>query len=326
MTTAGHMKSQSIKVLKHRLVNWWQKLTEQGAAGTYLRDNTHTHTHLTALFPGLLGWAGTRKVKPISILLKQEKVSGSGISWAICKSAPHSRQITMPALHSSVFYRPDALPATQPTASKHWRQKHWRQKRQVVHNKVLHKSTLPSTLTLQWSRCPSTWQWRERSVDSDTALQSDRPCPCCHLTWVSWLSPSSGVPKPLCHRPPDNAAETSLLMRGSASAASSHLHHTCKQVCVQPSMVAANRDSDRIRCWMQSFAAECSTAKRRAAGCRCPLPSINISCNCPTANLQHAAAAVDRWDRQTDRQTLDPHTDPTLHTMWVVSKTLKKKF
>ena len=41
-----------------------------------------THTHLTALCPGLPGWAGTRKVKPIWILLKQETVSGSGISWA----------------------------------------------------------------------------------------------------------------------------------------------------------------------------------------------------------------------------------------------------
>jgi len=39
-------------------------------------------------------------------------VSGSGISWAICKSALSSRQITMPAPHHSVFYRPDALPAT----------------------------------------------------------------------------------------------------------------------------------------------------------------------------------------------------------------------
>jgi len=48
-------------------------------------------------------------------------VSGSGISWAICTSAPCSRQITMPVPHHSVFYRPDALPAAQPTASKHWR-------------------------------------------------------------------------------------------------------------------------------------------------------------------------------------------------------------
>ena len=91
---------------------------------THAHAHTHTHTHsrLTALFPGLLGSASTRKVKPIWIVLKQETVSGSGISWAICKSAPRSRHITMPAPHRSVFYRPDALPATQPAASKHWRQ------------------------------------------------------------------------------------------------------------------------------------------------------------------------------------------------------------
>ena len=39
----------------------------------------------------------------------------------ICKSAPRSRQITTPAPQDSVFYRPDALPAAQPTASKHWK-------------------------------------------------------------------------------------------------------------------------------------------------------------------------------------------------------------
>jgi len=43
----------------------------------------HTHTRLTALCPGLPGWASTRKVRPICILLKQETVSVSGISWAI---------------------------------------------------------------------------------------------------------------------------------------------------------------------------------------------------------------------------------------------------
>jgi len=52
-------------------------------------------------------------------LLEQEIVSGSGISWSICKSAPRSRQMTMPASHHSVFYRLDALPAAQPTVSKH---------------------------------------------------------------------------------------------------------------------------------------------------------------------------------------------------------------
>ena len=66
-----------------------------------IHTHTHTHTRLTALCLGLPEWAGTRKVKPIWILLKQETVSGSGISWAICKSAPCSRQTTTPALHYS---------------------------------------------------------------------------------------------------------------------------------------------------------------------------------------------------------------------------------
>ena len=65
---------------------------------------SYTHTRLLALFPGLPRWAGTRKLKPVWILLKQETVSGSGISWAICKSAPRSRQITTPAPHCSVFF------------------------------------------------------------------------------------------------------------------------------------------------------------------------------------------------------------------------------
>jgi len=86
---------------------------------THTHTHTHTHTFNGPFFPDYLGWAGTRKAKPIWILLKQETVSGSGISWAICKSASRSRQITMPTPHHSVFYRPDALPATEPTASKH---------------------------------------------------------------------------------------------------------------------------------------------------------------------------------------------------------------
>jgi len=78
--------------------------------------HTHTHTRLTALFPGLPRWAGTRKVKPIWILLKQEIVSGSGISWAICKSARRSRQITTPAPHHSVFLQA-GCPSYRPTDS-----------------------------------------------------------------------------------------------------------------------------------------------------------------------------------------------------------------
>ena len=90
---------------------------------TWLIAPPHTHTHpFNGPLSGTTQVSWYQKEKPIWILLKQETVSGSGISWAICKSAARSRQITMPAPHHSVFYRPDALPAAQPTASKHWRQ------------------------------------------------------------------------------------------------------------------------------------------------------------------------------------------------------------
>ena len=64
--------------------------------------NTREHP-LNGPLSGTTQVSGTRKVKPIWILLEQETVSGSGISWAICKSASGSRQITTPAPHHSVF-------------------------------------------------------------------------------------------------------------------------------------------------------------------------------------------------------------------------------
>jgi len=91
---------------------------------THAQAHARTHTHTQPFngpFSGTTQVSRYQKGKPIWILLKQETVSGSGISWAICKCASSSRQTTMPAPHHSVFYRPDALPATQPTASKHWR-------------------------------------------------------------------------------------------------------------------------------------------------------------------------------------------------------------
>jgi len=110
-----------------RRVLWWACLSAclpvcsvcTHISGTACPDTHPFNGHLPGRdYPGV----GTRKVKPICILLKQETVSGNGISWAICKSdLPRSRQITTPAPHHSVFCRPDALPAAQPTASKHWR-------------------------------------------------------------------------------------------------------------------------------------------------------------------------------------------------------------
>ena len=85
--------------------------------------NYYYYYHLTALW--ILSrntWVSQYqkgKTKTNLDFLEQDTVRGSRISWAICKSAPRPIQTTMPAPHHSVFYRPDALPATQPTVSKH---------------------------------------------------------------------------------------------------------------------------------------------------------------------------------------------------------------
>ena len=65
-------------------------------------NNTHTQP-LNGPFSGTTQVSRYQKGKSIWILLKQEIVSDSGISWAICKSAPSSRQTTAPAPHHSVF-------------------------------------------------------------------------------------------------------------------------------------------------------------------------------------------------------------------------------
>ena len=180
----------------------------------YTMSQSHTHTRLTALCPGLPWWAGTRKVKPIWILLKQETVpsvlwrcwlggrksvwpvSGGELAWlsvwsevqtCIWPSWCHCHSLSLASVKSRLvltfwyrltwvvpekgllnvwwresewqwhqlghmqvcnsfqtdttlwrytnlfiiiiiinecttpLYRPDTLPAAQPTASKHWR-------------------------------------------------------------------------------------------------------------------------------------------------------------------------------------------------------------
>jgi len=83
-----------------------------------LQYTQHTH-QFNGPFSGTTQVSRYQKGKTNLDFTEQETVSGSGISWAIYKSAPRSRQITTPAPHHSVFHRPDALPAAQPTASKH---------------------------------------------------------------------------------------------------------------------------------------------------------------------------------------------------------------
>jgi len=86
--------------------------------GCFRAPCTHTHIPFTALCPGLPSWAGTRKVKPIWIFIEARD---SEWQW---HQLGHMQVCTslQPAPHYSVFYRSDALPAAQPTVSKHWRQ------------------------------------------------------------------------------------------------------------------------------------------------------------------------------------------------------------
>jgi len=81
----------------------------------------NTHIHLTALCLGLSGWAGTRKSKTN---LDLTEARDSEWQWhqlghmQVCISLQTDNHASTPPLS---FYRPDALPVAQPTASKHWR-------------------------------------------------------------------------------------------------------------------------------------------------------------------------------------------------------------
>jgi len=96
----------------------WVPVTVRLVANSYTCSLFTLLSLLLHLFNGLLFQDNLDKPAPEKQihsgktnldLLEQEIVSGSGISWATCKSAPRPRQITMPASHHSTFYRPDAL-------------------------------------------------------------------------------------------------------------------------------------------------------------------------------------------------------------------------
>ena len=100
-----------------RATRWdedWSSSSPLGTPPPPSAAHTRTHARLTALCPGLPRWAGTRKVKPIWILLKQETVSGTDISWAICKYAPRSRQIDNHASTPSLSFLTGRMPFLPP--------------------------------------------------------------------------------------------------------------------------------------------------------------------------------------------------------------------
>ena len=92
------------------------------------------------------------------------------------------------------------------------------------------------------------------------------------------------------------------------------LSRDCRQTTLcWASSFGSQHDAARICCWL---AAESIDTRR-------PQLSIDICCPRPrsSANQPHAAAAVDRRDRQTDGRTPDRYIDPAPHTMSMPTQT-----
>jgi len=80
----------------------------------------HHHNRFTALFPEPRGWARARR--ELLDFMLQGKINRGRYTDHL--AGRHSIRINQcpPPSSPHIFYRPDALPAAQPTASKHWRQ------------------------------------------------------------------------------------------------------------------------------------------------------------------------------------------------------------
>ena len=82
----------------------------------------YTHTCLPAVFPGLPRWSGTRKVNK-SGFYWSKRMSGSGIRWAICKSAPRSRE--KPCQHPTTQFFTDRMPFLPPNQQRQSTEGNW---------------------------------------------------------------------------------------------------------------------------------------------------------------------------------------------------------
>ena len=81
--------------------------------------HTTTITVLWPFFLGQPGWAGARR-EHLDFMVQGKINSGTHTDHPHGCHSIRTKQCPPPP--SPIFYRPDALPATQPTVSKHWRQ------------------------------------------------------------------------------------------------------------------------------------------------------------------------------------------------------------
>jgi len=117
-------------------------------------------------------------------------VSGSGISWAMCKSAPCSRHITMPAPHHSVFLQA-GCPTCRPTNSIKALKAHnaTRNSMTLTYNKLHRISVTHSQYHMnEWSNGQmNLWPYRS---SAQLPIVFPRPrLQCCLLFCVRMMSP-----------------------------------------------------------------------------------------------------------------------------------------
>ena len=94
-------------------------------ASTHSRMHKHTLVwRPSGLCPGLPGprWAGTRTNLDLTEATDSERQGHQLGNVQICTSSQTDNHATTPPLS---FYRPGALTAAQPTASKHWRHRNF---------------------------------------------------------------------------------------------------------------------------------------------------------------------------------------------------------
>jgi len=92
------------------------------------------------------------QVKPIWILLKQQTVGGSGISWAICKCASRPIQITTPVAHHSVFLQARCLSCCPTNSDKALKATEPHRKLEI-HSLSLHKNEKNTNYTQRYNMC-----------------------------------------------------------------------------------------------------------------------------------------------------------------------------
>jgi len=96
----------------------------------YCHFNYHHHNHFAALFPGPPGWAGARR-ELLDFMVQGEINRGRHTDHPAGRHSIRTNQCPPPP-SPHYLYRPDVLPAAQPTVSKHWRHFHYWQRKCYV--------------------------------------------------------------------------------------------------------------------------------------------------------------------------------------------------